>query len=712
MHEDSPLWEAIELWGELTGVSVDEKGHVTGGSKSWGSWKIADTYKGLKEALELDPSEITANLLFKVFIRNWSAEASTSLQDLLDNPESIQKQVNTAKRLLAIVDRPEIVEARDAFIERLREGLAHYGAADRPDVQAVLDKPDVIAVLRRDALRSLANLRVDQFLDGQGEDPSVKPVYVESIRQYWNINSFLGAMTSTASGVCLALIRDPHIYDSFFAFAIRNGANLFVLSDVPQHAHPLASKMSRRPDRDMDARICRNWYPYELLNVDYDEEGRLFFAQSEEKGVLPYNEDGVKTKKIGEIGPHETIWLTMMLDLIVQKFWKQGFKAPQLSYTGEMIRPENELALLTRAAHLPTTNTQTLGLAALTITDIGPDAPFDAAALGKSGGTHNLWLEKRYAPQLDDASLNHLGNPGTMVKLTPGEDAGQLITDRKAVKALTDRSAWAFNRDEIKKLAIYEPMRLTAFGSPQELDADRKFLARAAYAKQIQVLATSEYERRKDEVLAWFQQHVRANRERLLETAALRTVWVGRPKKSEDFVTPFSETHGAEYRPDALPLIYSRFVTTHDLTLPSSRVDYADLVSRHAGYSLGEYEGYGGRGEVCAVNDAKATWSVIFSPHTSVDIAWLCGVDVKDLPDVLQHHNVKDDHAGNHLLNRIDPVAWMVRNPWIALDLRVKVPLSKSGAKALAKKYPSPRPPEHLPCFRRDPDTHQFHPLS
>ncbi|USN14770.1 hypothetical protein DOMOVOI_02960 [Brevundimonas phage vB_BpoS-Domovoi] len=706
MHEESPLWAAIELWGKLTGVKVGADGEVK--AHTIGDWNVRDAYHGLREALKLDPTEITATLMFKVYVMDWLKSATTNMQDLLDNPDKIGAQVTTAKKLLAIIDRDEIVEARDAFIERLREGLAHYGAADREDVKALLAKPDVVAILRRDALRSLQNLRVDQFLDGQGEDPQVKPVYVESIRQYWNINSFLGAMTATPSGVCLAMIRDPFIYDTFFAFAIRNGANLFVLTDVPEHAHPLASKMARRPDKAMNARISRNWYPYELLNVDWDEEGRLIFAASEETGVAVYDEDGVKTKKIGEIGAPETIWLTMMLDLIVQKFWKQGFKAPQLSYTGEMIRPENEMALLARAAHLPTTNVKTLGLSSLTVADIGPDAAHDEKALGKKGGDHNAWLERRYAPALSDAPLNLLGHAGDVFKITPADGQAVKVAEKDKERALNP-----FFKHDIaaaRKVATIEPMRLTAFGTAEQLDADRKFLARATYAKQVQVLADAEYERRKDEVLAWFQAKVTANRARLLEVAALGEVWVGRAG-GEGF-SAYATAHGAEHRvgEGALRQTYSRFLMTYDISIPSKNLDYGDLVSRHAGFSLGSYENYG-RGEVCAVNEAKATYTAIFSPHTAADIAWLCGVAVQDLPDVLQHHDVKADHAGNHLLNRIDPVSWMVRNPWLKLDFRVKAPLSKSGRKALEKLYPHPRPPEHLNCFRRTRENGGYEPL-
>lgn len=709
MHEESPLWAAIELWGDLTGVKADADGQIK--TRTIGDWNVREAYHGLREALQLDPTEITATLMFKVYVMDWLKSATTNMQDLLDNPERIAAQVATAKQLLAIIDREEIVEARDAFIERLREGLTQYGAAERSDVKALLEKPDVIAILRRDALRSLEKLRVDQFLDGQGEDPAVQPVYVESIRQYWNINSFLGAMTSTPSGVCLAMIRDPFIYDTFFAFAIRNGANLFVLSDVPEHAHPLASQMARRPDKDMDARISRNWYPYELLNVDWDEEGRLTFAQSEETGMAVYDEDGVKTKKIGEIGPHETIWLTMMLDLIVQKFWKKGFKAPQLSYTGEMIRPENEKALLIRAAHLPTTDAKTLSLPALTVADVGPDAEHDEQALGKKGGDHNAWLERRYAPQLSDAPLNLLGHAGDVFTITPQDGKAVKVAAEAKEKVL--KPFFSHDIEAARKVATIEPMRLTAFGTAEKLDADRKFLARATYAKQIQVLANAEYDRRKDEVVAWFQAKVTENRARLLEAAALREVWVGRGGR-RDSHSPYSVAHGAEHhvQADGAAQVYSRFLATYDLSIPSKTLCYSDVYSRHAGFSLGGYEGYGGRGEVCAVTEAKAAYTAIFSPHDAGDIAWLCGVKIEDLPDVLQHHDVKADHVGNHLLSRIDPVAWMVRNPWIKLDLRVKVPLSRSGVKALAKLHPQPRPPEHLPCYRRTPETGRYEPLS
>jgi hypothetical protein len=97
----------------------------------------------------------------------------------------------------------------------------------------------------------------------------------------------LAAATRMPSGVSLNLIRHPDGYQSYFCFVIRNGGNLFVLSDVPEYSHPLQGMMSRRPDRELDRRAARNWFPYDLLGASYDEEsGRLYIKQTEQRGLV------------------------------------------------------------------------------------------------------------------------------------------------------------------------------------------------------------------------------------------------------------------------------------------------------------------------------------------------------------------------------------------------------------------------------------------
>ena len=52
---------------------------------------------------------------------------------------------------------------------------------------------------------------------------------------------------------------------------------------------------------------------------------------------------------------------------------------------------------------------------------------------------------------------------------------------------------------------------------------------------------------------------------------------------------------------------------------------------------------------------------------------------------LLQHWNKVVGSAGNHILERIDPLDWKLENPWLALDFKVNVFVSKRAFAALQK---------------------------
>jgi hypothetical protein len=79
------------------------------------------------------------------------------------------------------------------------------------------------------------------------------------------------------------------------------------------------------------------------LKWDEDQE-RWYVENSDAKGIAVYQQEHKVLKAIAELAPERrSVWVTMMLDLIVRKFWKQGYQAPALSYTGEMIKIEDRL---------------------------------------------------------------------------------------------------------------------------------------------------------------------------------------------------------------------------------------------------------------------------------------------------------------------------------------------------------------------------------
>jgi hypothetical protein len=705
MDENSPLLEAIALWEDLTGVSPpDAKGFwSTGGGTN--TWAIRDTYTALKEALELDPSEVTATLLFKRFIDEYLRSASTSMMTMIEDPTAALKQLETAKRLLAIVDREEIVEAREAFIASLTRGLASYGADQRADVQTVLANSADLAILRRDALRSLEKLRVDQFLDGENEAQSYRPVYVNEVHLWWNVNSLLKAMTAMPSGVSLNMIRDPNAYESYFAFAIRNGGNLFVLTDVPEHAHPLQSTMMRKPGRDLDRRIAKNWFPYDLLGMEVDEKGDSYKpTHSDETAIVAYQPDTFPMKKIAELPPHETIWTVMMLDLIVLKFWKRGFKAKQLSYTGEMIKVQDTLLLAAAQASLPMVVDKPLEMPALTITDV-TGANLDDAQIGRQYDSPNQWLEERYKHLITGESLNLLAGPGEVRKLL-AEPSGETTIAQYGAKEKhdTDENGRHLFSDDQKKMSLRRTelvtMSGTKFGTPAELEADRRFLARYNVARQVKLHAAREFAEREAEVKAWFKKRVIKNKATLIQYAINKSIWLehgrfgnfagleGVGSRQRHVETSEPARGEGSFPGDKLKLVVHDFIQHYDLTLPSKSMDWSDMYSRMSGLNMGGdyYDSRGSyRGASCAITEARASTATVFFPSTALEIAVLCGCTVEDLPDVLQTWAKMTPYRGNSILSRIDPMVWVVENPWHRMDFRVRIPFSILGRRKAEK---------------------------
>jgi hypothetical protein len=702
MHEDSPLLEAIGLWEKITGVAPpDESGYFSG---SHGAWLLRDTYIALKEALELDPSEVTATLLLSKFLEEYLREATTSIADLLDAPEEHLETLRQARRLRTLLAAPDVIKARDAFVLGLRAALALYGAGDREDIAKLLQDHGAVAILRRDALRSLAKLRVDQFLEGAPEAEGVKPVYVPDVHRWWNINSLLRTMTSTPSGVALNLIRDPFLYDSYFAFSVRNGSNLFVLSDVPDHAHPLQGQMARKPGRDLDKRASRNWFPYELLGVEFDDkEGLVERLYSDEKAVAVYQPDAIPMKAIKDLGPAETLWCVMMLDLIVKKFWERGFKLPQLSYTGEMIRTASVLLEQARAAGLPVSMQTALDVQELTIADV-TGADVDPAQVGAVYDSPNEWLVERYKRHLPEEALNLIGAPRDR----------PLLLDHKTgeirPRAKTEPVKPFFKAEIVaaQSLTNLEQLSSAKFGTAAELEADRRWVARYNLATHIDRLARQEYEAREGEVLTWYRNRVRKNLPALLTWAANGTIWVdngssaGRSWHHTGGWGQARET-GVEGNPTdpldwhAETRLCHTFMRTHDLTVKGDLYDRMEWYAGHnmtgAFYARRTVKTLSGikkqkltyAGSCCAVTGAKASYAVTFYPVCPEELAVLAGCEVSDLPDVLQHWSKIGSYRGNSILDRIDPMIWNAHNPWRRMEMRIRVLLSIRGLAAVRK---------------------------
>lgn len=662
------MLEALQLWRDITGVDPNAR------TLNLGDWSLRETFEELEEAIALDPTEITALLLFNGFVKEYLGDRTVPLLALLESPDTILQTLAKPRRLLEILNTPDIAGARDAFLAALANAAARYEAGARDDVGELLARSDDIALLRRDALRSMQQLRVDQFLDGLAEPAGTVPIYNRTVHQWWNINSLLAAATRMPSGVSLNLIRDPDAFQSYFCFAIRTGGNLFILSDIPENKHPLQGSMRRRPDRVFAKRADRNWFPYELLDLEYDAEARRLFEKqrSSHRALVAYQHAALPLKPMAELDAPNLIWIAMMFDLIVERFWRQGYKAPALSYTAEMLHRDTVLIEAAQSANLPVPAYQPMGLPPLTLTDIGINE-LGEETIGRRAHANHDWMEARYGHQVSTDALNLVAGPETTFVIAC--DSGEISAMEPSFQSLTDwqRTAQLAGRRQIEKVAA------TTFGSREQLEKDRRFIARYNYATQIDALAKAEYVARKEEILQWYRRAVEANSENLLRWAGNDALWV-----DDGLRGSFSHYEGAVGSVQTVSPSGER--DTGRITVRSLIDRYtigSDGHSSHVASSiqLGDWQG---SRALCFLNGTRASYYVIFAPATAEELALLAGCTVDALPDVLQQWTLVRPYEGNSILDRVDPMIWNAHNPWQKLNLRVRIALSKRGLAKIA----------------------------
>lgn len=677
MNTAQKLTEALNLWLELSEVDPNKKSFTIGGG-GMSDYTIKKMHDTIKEALELDDTNVTGVLMLDAMAKSYFDNRNFSVSQLLADPARTGEYISKAAKLRALMRSPDLMEPNHQFVHHMRSALRMY-AMDKPETLAVTEDLHELGHLRRDALRSIKNLRVDQFLTGVPEAAGTAPAYHGWVHQFWNVNQLVEAACSMPSGVTLSLVRDPDDLQSYFVFAIRNGGNLYLLSDVPEHAHPVQRYMSRKPSREFGERAYQNWFPYGLLNLKFDEESEIFYAdQTRRRALIPQQQNVDRLKAIAELAPQEVLWVVMMFDLIVEKFWNKGYQAPTLSYTAAMIREERPLLDAAQAANLPVTTYKTLDLAPLTHADLTQENVM--AAVRSDGGRPNGWLEARYADTVAPELFNLLANGADKFYLppAPGVDKDGNPHQNHAL-AVVNPAYVTVRRTDDKEIMEWHKrgrytlhaMNATSFGTREEIENDRIFLARHNQAKAIQRMADEEYAKRKDEITAWWQARLDENMDHLLCLAAAGTV-----RRVFEPTAPGCQLQTADGYSYAGGKF--NFVRTYEDT-----EDYPAVFC-----TAYLHDGYYRNKPQCVVTGNNASLRVYFQPQNPKELAELAGCSVEELPDVLQNWSPRRNYGGNSQLDRIDPMAWALRDPWCGLNMRALMHLSKRGLAQCKKRFP------------------------
>lgn len=656
IHLHEALNKAIEQWVDLTGVDPEAETW----RYSFGDMNIPSTYEQFNEAQKLDPSGLTAAMLLRSFVQQMATETTFEAREILEEPEKVDETITKMRAMVKTLEAPAIARPTADFVQWLKAGAVHYNV---DDAEALFEDPYELAYLRRDALQAIEKLEVHQFLYGDPCHDEIK--YADSVFQFWNVNSLVKAMTAMPSGVTLSLIRDPEASFSYFVFGIRNGGNLYVLTDKPTWAHPKEKHMTRRPGRHLERRIFQYHFPYQLMEYEFDEKGKVHVPKQE--GLVLYNQKAIVLGKLIELEPQQILWLIMVLALIYERYWKEGKQLPAQSYTGVMIAIPDALTKVAR--HLPAKLDGKLEFQRLTVGDTDTEKLVEEGQWNDNTPTrHNQWLDDRYGHDVPEDYLNLLYR-----------------TDLPELPTCWDQGHYLHRATH--QLDGLEPVE---FGTVEQLQRDAKWFARYNKACYVNAQALKEFDEKKVEVVAWYHERVEANLDPLLESV-VRLDFQGRrqgtppkPEGAGEHWHSFDQSYeypanilDVRYDPRGWPPMYWSFPT------------YSRDTLNFGTWNKKRQQAH------CYLSGARASIFARIAPQTPFCLSRIVACEIDELPVFLQHYFAQDPYGGNPILDRLDPMDWVVHNPWKTLDLDIIVTLSKRGFNRLRKKH-------GLEIFRKD----------
>lgn len=655
------LNDAITEWVALTGTNPEQRKFTFRYNDMWSDYALIDFLKDLNASRDYDPSGLTTFMLLKAGLESYADAMKFSGLDYIKDQRAVEKKLRPIAALRDVLANKKIAQETQEFRDAILTAAKHYGIEDVQPLVEFMEDEFSLAYVRRDAFRSVETLEVHQFVRGNNSTETLQ--CNPHVFEFWNIQSLLRAMrTQKISGISMVLIRDMAIaYSSFFCFAIRDGETLTILTDREKSRHPLQKLMSRRPERTLEARIERHRFPYDLLDLSVTDDNRLHVAE-DKTSIVPLQTEAIKLRHVNTFSPDVFIWTVMIFDLLREK----KFHVAETSYTADMI--VEPFGFIGKEGSIIKDGTYTpLVVQPITKNDLADVAT--AEQWSEKPQAMHQWLVDRYGAQVPDEILNPVGETA-LPQLTAS------VVDNTGI-VLNDPSIWEHHRRKDIGLVAMDPL---TFDSKEKIERDRIWVARINQCHVIHELAKKEFEERRREMAMWVQRKIVANQQFIFEAAC---------RDKCDLPTHvFQSTHGfsrtilTEVR-SAIRQCYSEKHNPYDQKngfhaphfnefseIPNVISNENGSVSFTGGCDKGHFK--------CYDTGAAASVFTLITPNCAEALAVLCGLSsVDELPDLLRNWRQLEPYHGNQILSRIDPIDWVIKNPWTTMEFKVFSALSK-----------------------------------
>jgi len=649
------LQEKFKLWVKITGVNPNEeqKNYTICFNDRLSEYDIRKMDEKIRESLGYDKTGLFAEAYLCHYFKKYIKQRGFHLDEYLSNP-SIKEYLNDVFLLNQALQESD---AEKLISEEANKAMAFYGLES--DELTVFD----IAEVRTCANNCInKNLQTLQFSSGSVQKDGFK--MSREIRMYKDLNALiLSAAKGKVDGVSMAYIRDEkEITHSYFAFVIKNGKNLYLLTDKPEFVHPLQSSYKRCPGRDMYNRIEGNLFPYDTVaNIDISDLWDSGRYGTKEKGTnlsTVLQDDNGNEKLFEIIGTIdkltqvEAFWFIMMLSLIKEKFYDN--EAPQLalSYTGTQIQhpaiEKTEHALVVQNA-LPS-----FSMGRITFEDT-ENITYDEHYETHLKSDWNQYIIDRYKDRVSEDVINIVN-----------EESIQLLADHEQSVEEESRPFYTYlsRHKEIEKMQTeLRPFDIAnECGTAEELAYRQKWIGRYNYAKSIKGYLQIDYDENHEQIYRDIKERIGARLEDII------VMFLQNKLADKTAVSHHKFDHVYEGKEDKLGKITSFEKWWNDLSYHS-----------RPKYVFGKMAPYGNKADYrCAITGDAPGVVIEVKPSTVYALCQICGCEVSDLPEFIQHWSKSSHYHGNPLLDNIDPVAYIIGgDPFNSMEFSFAIILSK-----------------------------------
>lgn len=462
------LKEKLDLWVKITGVnpSEDNRKYTIYMDGRLSNYDIQKMNERIMNSLKYDETGLFADTYLKIYLKKFMNGKNVSFMELIENPD-LQEYLKDVRTLYDSVNNSN---AEETVLNNMKTAMDFYNLSSDK-----LTSEDVMSVVSSAKNCMNGKLKLDQITKGSFADDEFKGSL--DIYMYKSIGDVIRfAAKGDISGISMCYIcDDKNLERSFFAFVIRNGENLYILSDRPIYKHPLQAKMSRCPGRDMSERIEGNYFPYNSISgIDVSDlwgNGRYGVSKNDDNMAPAVNNDCVRTKigTFASLNQDEAFWAIYMFSLIKDRFYKEHIYLEDLSFCEANIiydrleeNEKNEIALRLSIPYIemkPVENPESIEM-----------------EYGRKSEHLYDYLIDRYVNKVDINVFN-------------------LIKQRdKTLPMLTDNKSTYFRQ--------YETLDLSSLRTEKELIYDQQWLARYNMAVSIGGMLNSDFDKNKDRVIS------------------------------------------------------------------------------------------------------------------------------------------------------------------------------------------------------------------